>query len=117
MDKPTFDGGAHFRHVPVGDDMRLTVYGPLRSATGEKTVSMAFDGGTVEDALAAFVERYPRAETQLFDDDGSLRTSARISVNGERVEVDDACPADAEVTVFPAVQGGRTDGQGRPTDG
>jgi sulfur-carrier protein len=86
--------------------MRVTVYGPLRSATGEKTVSLAFDGGSVKEALAAFVERYPRAEAQLYDDGGRLRSSARISVNGERAGVNDACPGDAELTVFPPVQGG-----------
>lgn len=86
--------------------MRVTVYGPLRGATGEKTVSLVFDGGTVEEALAAFVEDYPRAETHLYAPGGQLRASARFSVNGERVDSDDRCPADAELTVFPAVQGG-----------
>lgn len=86
--------------------MEVTVYGPLRGATGEKTVSVAFDGGTVEEALAAFVESYPGAESQLYTDDGRLQISARLSVNGDRVGLDDSCPADAELTVFPAVQGG-----------
>lgn len=85
--------------------MQVTVYGPLRSATGEKTVEVGFDGGTVSDALAAFVEEYPRAKPQLYDD-GHLRTSVRVSVDGERADLDDECPADAELTVFPAVQGG-----------
>lgn len=91
--------------------MRVTVYGPLRSATGEKTVSLAFDGGSVREALDAFVEKYPRAKTQLYGDDGSLQSSARISVNGERVDVNDGCPSDAELTVFPPVQGGCEDGR------
>lgn len=85
--------------------MQVTVYGPLRSATGEKTVELAFDGESVRDALAAFVEEYPRARPQLYDGD-QLRSSVRVSVNGERVDLDAACPADAELTVFPAVQGG-----------
>ena len=87
--------------------MQITVYGPLRSATGEKTVSVAFDGGTVEDALVAFVESYPRARSRLYTDDGRIRSSARVSVNGERVDLDADCPPDADVAVFPAVQGGR----------
>jgi molybdopterin synthase sulfur carrier subunit len=91
--------------------MQVTVYGPLRSATGKKTVSLAFDGGTVEEALAVFIDKYPRAKFQLYGDDGRLRSSARISVNGERVDVDDACPGDAELTVFPPVQGGGRDRQ------
>ncbi|MFH5800596.1 ubiquitin-like small modifier protein 1 [Haladaptatus sp. CMAA 1911] len=91
--------------------MRVTVYGPLRSATGEKTVSVRFDGGSVKEALAAFVEQYPRAKTQLYGDDGRLQGSARISVNGERVGENDACPSDAELTVFPPVRGGCEDGR------
>lgn len=90
--------------------MHVTVYGPLRSATAEKTVSLAFDGGTVEDALAVFVENYPQAKSQLYTSDGELHVSARLSVNGERVELNDDCPADAELTVFPAVQGGANGG-------
>ncbi|WP_435176417.1 ubiquitin-like small modifier protein 1 [Halorussus sp. AFM4] len=86
--------------------MQVTVYGPLRSATGEKTVELAFGGGTVRDALAVFVEEYPRARSQLYDDDDRVRSSVRVSVNGERADLDDGCPADAELTVFPAVQGG-----------
>lgn len=84
--------------------MQITVYGPLRSATGGKTVELAFDGGTVRDALSAFVREYPRAKSQLYDD--GLRSSVRVSVDGERVDLDDTCPADAELTVFPAVRGG-----------
>ncbi|WP_227356359.1 ubiquitin-like small modifier protein 1 [Haladaptatus salinisoli] len=87
--------------------MEVTVYGPLRGATGEKTVTLPFDGGTVEDALTVFVENYPRATSQLYAADGQLRGSARISVNGKPVDLDDDCPGDAELTVFPAVQGGR----------
>lgn len=90
--------------------MRVTVYGPLRSATGEKTVALDFDGGTVEDALVAFVESYPRAESHLYADDGDLRGSVRVSVDGDRVDPTDDCPADAELTVFPAVQGGTRPG-------
>ncbi|MGA9401914.1 MoaD/ThiS family protein [Haladaptatus sp.] len=86
--------------------MRVTVYGPLRSATGEKTVTLTFDGGTVEEAITAFVDDYPRAETYLYTPDGQIRVSARFSVNGERVNLGEHCPADAELTVFPAVQGG-----------
>lgn len=86
--------------------MDVTVYGPLRSATGEKSVTMAFDGGTVGDALAAFVDAYPRAESYLYATDGTLRSSVRVLLDGTRAKLDDECPADATLTVFPAVQGG-----------
>jgi molybdopterin synthase sulfur carrier subunit len=87
--------------------MQVTVYGPLRSATGEKTVDVSFDGGTVADAVAAFADAYPRAGSQLYADDGDLRPSVRVMRDGERVETDEPCPADADLALFPAMQGGR----------
>ncbi|ELZ05571.1 ubiquitin-like small modifier protein 1 [Natrialba asiatica] len=86
--------------------MQVIVYGPLRSATGEKTVEVDHDGETVADALAAFVEQYPRAKSQLYSDDGKLRGSVRVSVDGDRSTPDDQCPTDASVSVYPAIQGG-----------
>jgi molybdopterin synthase sulfur carrier subunit len=86
--------------------MRVTAVGPLRSATGEKTVELEFAGGTVAEALAAFAAAYPRAESQLYDADGDLRPSVRVSLDGDRAEPGDECPPDAELTVVPAVQGG-----------
>jgi molybdopterin synthase sulfur carrier subunit len=85
--------------------MEVTVYGQLRSATGQKRVSVAFDGGTVRDAVAAFVEAYLRAERHLFED-GQLHPGVRVAVDGEAVDVDAACPADASLGIHPAMQGG-----------
>ncbi|NUC73406.1 MoaD/ThiS family protein [Haloterrigena sp. SYSU A558-1] len=88
--------------------MEITVYGPLRSATGAKTVSIEFDGGTVADAVATFVDAYPRAEPHLYDGDdrNELRSSVRVTVDGERATMDDRVPANASMTLMPAVQGG-----------
>lgn len=86
-------------------DMEVTVYGPLRGATGSKTVTVEFDGGTVGDALDALVAAFPRTERYLFDD-GTLEPSVRVAVDGESVDVDDACPPDASLSVHPAMQGG-----------
>ncbi|WP_226481268.1 MoaD/ThiS family protein [Natrinema amylolyticum] len=83
----------------------VTVYGPLRSATGGKTVTLEWAGGTVADALAAIVEAYPRAEPHLFDGD-AVRSSVRVSIDGERAGLERAVPDDASLTVVPAVQGG-----------
>jgi len=85
--------------------MEITVYGPLRGATGEKTVTVDFDGGTVAEALDAFVDVYPRAAQHLFDD-GTLQSSVRVTVDGERVDPADDCPGDATLSVHPAMQGG-----------
>ncbi|GAB6860530.1 ubiquitin-like small modifier protein 1 [Haloplanus litoreus] len=86
--------------------MDLTVYGPLRSATGTKRVGVDPDEPTVRGVLDALVTAYPRAESHLVDEDGALRPSVRVTVDGERAALDDDCPADAEVAVFPAMRGG-----------
>ena len=88
--------------------MKLTVHGPLRGVTGSKTVSVSTDDTTesVTSVLERFVEQYPRAETQLFDDDGTLRGSVRVLVDGERADSDTVCPPTAEITLIPAAQGG-----------
>lgn len=81
------------------------MYGQLRSATGQKRVTVPFDGGTVQDAIEAFVEEYPRAERHLLED-GRLHASARVAIDGEVVDVDAACPADASLGIHPAMRGG-----------
>jgi molybdopterin converting factor small subunit len=83
----------------------VTVYGPLRSATGAKTVSLEWAGGTVADAIAALVDAYPRAEPYLYDDD-RIRPSVRVSLDGERADLVTRVSRDASLTVVPAVQGG-----------
>ena len=90
--------------------MKLQVYGPLRSATGSKTVEIDVESLperlTVRDVLGALCELHPRAASHLRDDDGALRPSVRVTVDGDRAALDDDCPADAEVRVFPAMRGG-----------
>lgn len=85
--------------------MELSVYGPLRGATGRKTVTLEFDGDTVADAIDAFVDAYPRAQPHLYDGE-TLRPSVRVALEGERVDLEADCPADASLALFPAVQGG-----------
>ncbi|PSQ01925.1 molybdopterin synthase sulfur carrier subunit [Halobacteriales archaeon QS_5_70_17] len=88
-------------------ELECTVYGPLRGATGEKTVTVEFGGGTVRDALAAFVAAYPRAESQLFDEEGAVRPSVRVALDGDRVVLDARCRPDAALAIYPAMRGGR----------
>lgn len=86
--------------------MEVTVYGPLRSATGAKRVAVDPAGPTVGDVLDAVVAAHPRARTHLVDEEGTLRPSVRVTVDGERAALDDDCPPDADVAVFPAMRGG-----------
>ena len=86
--------------------MQITVYGPLRSATGEKTVSLDVDPETVGDVLDAFVQAYPSTRSQLYTEADELRPSVRLMCDGERVDTDAPCSPDGELALFPAMQGG-----------
>jgi molybdopterin synthase sulfur carrier subunit len=86
--------------------MEVTVYGPLRSATGQKQIHVAFDGGTVAQALDAFVTAYPRAERQLCTDADRLAPSVRLLVDDTAVAPEEECPPDATLTIHPAMRGG-----------
>ncbi len=88
--------------------MELTVHGPLRGVTGSKTVSIstADDGESVQAVLEQFVEQYPRARTQLFDEDGTLRGSVRVLVDGDRADPETECLPTTEMSLIPAAQGG-----------
>lgn len=85
--------------------MEITVYGELRAAAGGKTVELEGEFDTVGDALEGFLEAYPRAESRLLED-GELRPSVRVMLDGERVDTDANCPPDARLQLFPAMQGG-----------
>lgn len=86
--------------------MEVVVYGPLRSATGSKEVTLSPADRTVDAVIAALCEEYPRAESQLFDEEGTLRPSVRVAVDGETADRGAACPPEAEVEIFPAMRGG-----------
>lgn len=86
--------------------MDVTVYGPLRSATGGKRLELAPAEQTVQGVLDALLDEHPRAESQLLDEEGALRPSVRVTVDGESAAMEDDCPADADVAIFPAMRGG-----------
>lgn len=86
--------------------MDVTVYGPLRSATGGKRLELSPAEQTVRGVLDALLDEYPRAESQLVDDEGALRPSVRVTVDGETAAMDEEYPPDADVAIFPAMRGG-----------
>lgn len=86
--------------------MKLTVYGPLRAATGEKTVQVDPDGETVRDVITAFVDAYPRAGSHLTDDSGSLRPSVRVVLGGQPVGLEESVRDEDSMQLFPAMRGG-----------
>lgn len=86
--------------------MDVTVYGPLRSATGGKRLELAPAKQTVQGVLDALLDEHPRAESYLLDDEGVVRPSVRVTVDGESAGMGDECPTDADVAIFPAMRGG-----------
>jgi molybdopterin converting factor small subunit len=86
--------------------MHVTVYGPLRSATGEKTVRVDAEGETVRDVLDAFVDAYLRAGTHPTDGEGTLRPSVRVLVGDRRVDLDESVTDAESMRLFPAMRGG-----------
>ena len=86
--------------------MEIQVYGQLRSVTGGKTVTLSPTEQTVGGLVAALRESYPKIDSHLVDCDGALRPSVRVVVNGEKATIDTVCPSDADVKLFPAMQGG-----------
>lgn len=86
--------------------MELTVYGPLRAATGEKTVQVDSNGETVRDVITAFVDAYPRAGSHLTDDSGALRPSVRVVLGGQTVGLDESVRDEGTMQLFPAMRGG-----------
>ncbi|WP_440992056.1 ubiquitin-like small modifier protein 1 [Haloarchaeobius baliensis] len=86
--------------------MKVHVYGPLRTATGEKTVDLRTDGETVGDLLDRFLDEYPGTASQLVDDDGDLRPSVRVMVGDEKAARDQPVSEHDEIKLFPAMRGG-----------
>ena len=86
--------------------MQVRVFGPLRSATGDKTVEVTVDPDVVQDVVDAFLDEYPKMRSQIYSSEGSIRPSVRVLVDGEKVSLEDPCTAESVVSLFPAMQGG-----------
>lgn len=86
--------------------VNLLLYGPLRGATGEKRVTVEPAGNTVSDLLDAFLDAYPRVSSHLLDEDGDLRPSVRVVVDGDRATLEHRVTGAEEVKLFPAMRGG-----------
>ena len=81
------------------------IYGPLRSATGSKTVTVDPEERPIAGVVEALRVAYPSAERYLRDG-GDLRPSVRVAVDGETAGPDADRLPDAEVQLFAAMCGG-----------
>ena len=83
---------------------------PLRKYTGGAEAVQA-EGTTVAALVADLDKRHPGIRERICDDSGSVRRFVNIFVNGEDIRflqnLDTAVKAGDEVSVVPAIAGGR----------
>ena len=83
---------------------------PLRKYTGGAEAVQA-DGATVAALVADLDKRHPGIRERICDDSGAVRLFVNIFVNGEDIRflqnLDTAVKAGDEVSVVPAIAGGR----------
>lgn len=95
--------------------MKINFYATLRDIVGQKEVEFDFISGmTVREMIDLVIDKYPRLERELLDNDGNLYHHVHVFVNGRdapylehaqstRIQGSD------KIDIFPAVGGGEVD--------
>ena len=83
---------------------------PLRRVTnGQDKVDA--EGATLREIIESMESQFPGIKARICDDDGNLRNFVNVFVNGEDVRfmdgVDSATSDGDEISIVPAVAGGR----------
>ena len=83
---------------------------PLRKYTAGAEVVQA-DGATLAALVADLDKRHPGIRDRICDENGAVRRFVNIFINGEDIRflqhLDTAVKADDEISVVPAIAGGR----------
>ena len=91
--------------------VRVRVPGPLRRLSGG-SAEVDVEGATVGAALTDLEARYPGFHDRLYDGEGRLRQFINIYVNDSDIRfsegLDTAVTERDEVSIIPAVAGGRS---------
>jgi molybdopterin synthase sulfur carrier subunit len=89
---------------------KVRIPAPLRRLTKDQAV-VDVEGLTVTDVILDLEKKYPGLKERLCDETGQIRRFINVFVNGEDIRFKDgaktAVPAGAEVSVVPAIAGGR----------
>lgn len=89
---------------------KVRIPAPLRRLTKDQAV-VDVEGATVFDVIVDLEKKYPGLKERLCDETGQIRRFINVFVNGEDIRFKDgaktAVPAGAEVSVVPAIAGGR----------
>ena len=91
--------------------MQVRLFGTLRLFAGAKAIEVeAEPGDTVESLLGKVTTRCPPLREKLFDEEGNLRNSVHVIVNGRSIRylegLDGPVQESDRVALFPAVGGG-----------
>lgn len=90
--------------------IQVRIPSPLRSFAGDADV-LSFDGTTVDEILAKFLDKAPGARPRLFKQPGQLNRFVNIYLNDEDIRHLDnlATPVkDGDtISIVPAIAGGR----------
>jgi molybdopterin synthase sulfur carrier subunit len=89
---------------------KVRIPAPLRRLTKDQAV-VDVEGLTVADVILDLEKKYPGLKERLCDETGQIRRFINVFVNGEDIRFKDgaktAVPSDAEVSVVPAIAGGK----------
>lgn len=91
--------------------MQIRVFGTLRQFAGAKAVEVEVEpGDTVESLLGKVMTQYPVLREKVFDEEGDLRNSIHVLVNGRSTRYLDGLESrvekDDRIALFTAVGGG-----------
>ena len=82
----------------------------LLQAVTDGAREVTAEGETVGQALAFLTQRYPAAESRLFQEDGALRPHVNLFVNDEDIRflggLDTPVGENDEILIIPAMAGG-----------
>ena len=89
---------------------KVRIPAPLRRLTKDQAV-VEIEGTTVADLIVNLDKGYPGLKERLCDETGQIRRFINVFVNGEDIRFKDgpktAVAAGAEVSIVPAIAGGR----------
>ena len=82
---------------------------PLRRFSGDRA-ELSAEAGELSSILKRLFEQYPRLESQLLNEDGTLRSFVNVCVNDEDIRFLDGLKTRVEdgdsISIVPAIAGG-----------
>ena len=90
---------------------KIRIPAPLRKLTKDQAV-VESNGASVEEILADLEKKYPGIKERICDETGQISRFINVFVNGEDIRFKEGAKTkiakDAEISIIPAIAGGRT---------